>query len=82
MRGKNTLDVEILNISPHGIWIYVKGKEYALPFDEYPWFKDAKISEIGNVEFKHGHHLRWPALDIDLDLNSLENTASYPLIYK
>ncbi len=24
--GIDTLEVEVLNISPHGIWLYVKGK--------------------------------------------------------
>ncbi len=45
-RGKSTLEVEIQEISKHGIWLYAKGREYFLPFTEYPWFKGAKSSEI------------------------------------
>ena len=80
--GKNISEVEIQNISVHGIWLYVKGKEYFLPHDEYPWFRDAKISEIYNVTLFHDVHLHWPDLDVDLELESLEHPEKYPLIYK
>lgn len=81
-RGKNTSEVEVLNISSRGIWLYVRGREYSLPFEEYPWFQEAKIADIERIELHHGHLLRWPALDIDLDLDSLENPENYPLTYK
>jgi hypothetical protein len=80
--GKNILEVEVLNISKHGIWIYVKGKEYFLPYKEYPWFKETKVSEIYNVELIHGFHLYWPDLDVDLELESLEHPEKYPLVYR
>lgn len=80
--GKNILEVEVLNISKHGIWLYVKGKEYFLPYQEYPWFKEAKVSEIYNLELLHGFHLYWPDLDVDLELESLEHPEKYPLVYK
>ncbi|MBI4370117.1 MAG: DUF2442 domain-containing protein [Elusimicrobia bacterium] len=81
-RGKSTSGVEILNVSSHGLWIYVQGKEYALPFEEFPWFKEAKISDIERVEIIQNQHLYWPKLDIDLDLDSLENPEKYPLQYR
>lgn len=64
--GKNISDVEVQNISIHGIWLYVNGKEYFLPYKEYPWFKDAKVSAICNLELLHSSHLYWPDLDVDL----------------
>jgi len=79
--GKNISEIEIQNISAHGIWLFVKGKEYFLPHNEYPWFKEAKISEIYNVELHHGMHLHWPDLDVDLELESLIHPEMYPLIY-
>lgn len=81
-RGRSTSKAEIVNISGFGIWLHVEGKEYFLPYEEYPWFRDAKIKEILNVQFIHGSHLRWPDLDIDLEIDSLENPEKYPLIYK
>lgn len=80
--GKNILKPEITNISEHGFWIYLKGREYFLPFNEYPWFKDAKISSITDVVLLHGHHLYWPKLDVDLNTEILEHPEKYPLTYK
>ncbi len=80
--GKNISEVEIENISINGIWLYVSGKEYFLPYEEYPWFKDAKVAEIYNLELLPGGHLHWPDLDIDLELESLKNPGKYPLVYK
>jgi len=80
--GKNISEVEVQNISSHGIWLYAVGKEYFLPFNNYPWFKNAKINDIYDVELLHEHHLHWPALDVDLELESLETPEKYPLTYK
>ncbi len=80
--GIDTSEVEVTNISSHGIWIYIRGKEYFLPFDEFPWFKNATISQIQNLQFIDGRHLRWPEIDVDLELDSLKNPGDYPLIYK
>ena len=81
-RGKNTSKIEVSSISLHGIWLYVKEKEYFLSYKEYPWFKDAKIKEIHNVQLLHESHLHWPELDVDLELDSLENPEKYPLIFR
>lgn len=82
MHGKNISEVEIQNISSHGIWLYVQGKEFFLPFGEYPWFKNATIADIHFVELLGPHHLHWPALDVDIELESLEQPEKYPLVYK
>jgi len=80
--GIDTLEVEVLNISPHGIWLYVKGKEYFLSYQDDPWFKESKVTDIYEVELLHDTHLRWPQLDIDLEIESLDNPGKYPLKYK
>jgi len=80
--GTGTSKVEVTNISIHGLWIYVKGKEYFLSYEDYPWFADAKINDVLNVELHNGFHLFWPKLDIDLELASLENPEKYPLVYE
>lgn len=72
-------DVEVLNISERGIWIYVGGKEYFLGTENYPWFRNATIAEICSLEILHGRHLHWPDLDVDLELDCLENPDKYPL---
>ena len=79
--GANISDVDISLVTAKGFWVFVQSKEYFLAFDEYPWFRDARIAEIMNVELKNQHHLRWEDLDIDIELDSLENPERYPLCF-
>ena len=80
--GKNTLEVEVTNISMHGFWLLLGEKEFFLPFNEFPWFKNARISEISDVSLLNDQHLYWEKLDIDLTLNMIQNPENYPLISK
>ncbi|OIO09208.1 MAG: integron cassette protein [Elusimicrobia bacterium CG1_02_63_36] len=76
---KGTSQAEILDISPRGVWLFAQGKEYFLPYGEFPWFADAKVSSVYNVQLLHGHHLHWPDLDVDLDIESLSDPKQFPL---
>ena len=80
--GTNTSKIEVTNISNHGLWIFVNENEYFLSFEDYPWFTEAKISDILDVKLLHKKHLFWEKLDVDLELDSLKNPEKYPLIYK
>ena len=79
--GEST-SVSVENITPLGVWLYVKQKEYFLDYNNYPYFKNQTISSIMNVQLLHGFHLYWPDLDIDLELDNLENPEKYPLKFK
>jgi hypothetical protein len=70
----------VANISAHGIWVFVGGVEYFLAYDKFPWFREARVSEILEVELLHGFHLYWPKLDVDLELASLEDPDQFPLV--
>jgi len=65
-----------------GFWLKAGEKEYFLPYDQYPWFKNARIDELFDVQLLHQSHLYWPKLDVDLEIISLENPEKYPLIYQ
>lgn len=80
--GTGTSAVEVLQVSSSGVWLYVKGKEYFLPYDEFPWFRNARLSQLHRVRLLCGRHLRWDALDVDLDLESFEDLDRYPLKYR
>lgn len=80
--GERTSALEVTNISQHGFWILLNGTEYFLPFEKFPWFREAKIGEILNVELHHERHLHWPNLDVDLSLDIIQNPDRYPLISK
>jgi len=58
-RGTDSSEVEISNIGRLGIWICVQDAEYFMDYEEFPWFKDARVKEILDVELLHGHHLHW-----------------------
>lgn len=81
-RGTSTFAVEVSHIDNLGFWLCIEDKEYFLSFEEYPWFKEAKVKDITNVKLLHGFHLNWPQLDVDLEIDSLGNPLKYPLIYK
>jgi hypothetical protein len=71
--------VSIENITPHGIWLFIKEKEYFLSYQDYPYFKDQTFNSIQNVQLLHDYHLYWPEFDVDLEIDNLENPANYPL---
>ena len=78
--GKPTSDVEVTHVSPHGIWLLLGARELFIAFTEFPWFRDASIAQIMHVEWPSPNHLYWPALDIDLAVDSLTHPEAYPLI--
>ena len=39
--GLNTLDVEVTNVSRHGIWMLVRDRELFMSYEDFPWFKEA-----------------------------------------
>jgi hypothetical protein len=73
------ISVSVENITPLGIWLFVKEKEYFLSYKDYPYFKDQTLSSIQNVQLLHGFHLYWPDLDVDLEIDNLETPEKYPL---
>ncbi len=80
--GKSTSDAEVTHISQHGFWLLLSDREMFLPYETFPWFKNARVSEILNVEWPQPHHLYWPDLDIDLAVESIEHPEQYPLVSK
>jgi len=74
--------VSVENITPFGIWLFVKGREYFLSYKDYPYFRDQTLKSIQIVQLLHGYHLYWPELDVDLEIDNLENPEKYPLKWK
>lgn len=80
--GKRTSDVEITNVSKHGFWLLIKDTERFIPFDQFPWFRDAPIGHLLNVELPSPHHLHWPDLDVDIAVESIDHPDRFPLVSK
>ncbi len=80
--GKHISDAEVTHISGNGIWILVHGSEHFLSYDDNPWFKEACVGHVLNLILESPTHLRWPDLDIDLELDSITQPHLYPLVYR
>ncbi len=80
--GTGTSHVEVANISPQGFWLFLGDREVFLPFREFPWFADAPVSKILNVQRPQEDHLYWPDLDVDLSVESIEHPERFPLRYR
>lgn len=73
-------DVAVLGVTPHALWLLVNGREHMLDHARFPWFRDAPLRDVFEVELSFGTHLRWPKLDVDLDVDSLEHPERFPLV--
>lgn len=73
-------DIEVLAVTPHGLWLSALGEEHLLRYDEHPWFRDEPVSKLFNVRLLHGCHLWWPDCDVDLHLDSLAHPEHFPLV--
>ena len=78
--GQDTLAVEVTNVSKHGFWLLLGGEELFVPFAMFPSFRDAPIGKLTEVELPSPHHLCWPALDVDLVVDSIRYPEQFPLI--
>ena len=75
----NTSRAEVTSISRRGVEIRVDGESNFLSFETFPWFVDAPVSEVFEVEMAGPGHLHWPALDIDIDVESIDHPERFPL---
>jgi hypothetical protein len=74
--------VEVSNLSALGFWLLLGDRELFVPFREFPWFADATVSKILNVQRPQEDHLFWPDLDVDLSVESIEHPERFPLMYR
>ncbi len=71
--------VEVTHVSQHGVWLLAGDRDLFMPYDDFPWFKEAPIGKILNVEEPTPGHFDWPNLDVDLDVESIEHPERFPL---
>jgi hypothetical protein len=76
--GKN-VSVEITHISSSGIWLLAGDRELFMAYEDFPWFKDASVGKILNVEESYPEHFYWPDLDVDLTVEIIEHPERFPL---
>jgi len=76
------LAAEVTNVSKHCLWLLLGDEELVVPFSQFPWFKSATIEQLSNVERPTENHLYWPAIDIDLSVESIRKPERFPLVSK
>jgi len=74
------LEAEVTNIWMHCFWLLLGDEELAVPFSDFPWFKQATIEQISNVQRPTVDHLYWPQLDVDLSIESIRKPERFPLV--
>jgi hypothetical protein len=79
--GIATSQCEVTNISRLGFWVLIDDREYFVPFADYPAFQTASVKQIYGIERSASDQLYWPALDVDIDLRSLEYPEAFPLAF-
>jgi hypothetical protein len=80
LHGKNTLKVEVTNISAHGLWLLAHNNERFMSYEDFPWFKDQPVKSIVNVEDQSPDHFYWPDIDVDVTMKMIEHPEDFPLI--
>jgi hypothetical protein len=73
---------EVTDITSAGFWLLVDDREYFVPFDDYPVFRDATVAQIYAVQRLGTDQFYWPELDIDIELGALDKPEAYPLQFK
>lgn len=77
-----TPPVGVTMINARGILLFVGGKEYYLSYDRYPWFRNAKVSDVLDVTMPNEDSLRWDAIDVDLEIDSIIHPERYPITFR
>ena len=80
MHGSAILAPEVTHVSKHGLWLLLADEEVLLPFEKFPWFRQATIDQLSHVEAPTPEHLYWPELDIDLSIESIRHPEAFPLV--
>ena len=82
MHGNVTSAPEVTHVSRHGLWLLLGDEELLLPFEKFPWFRNATIEQLAQVEWPAPDHLHWPQLDIDLAVEAIRDPEAFPLVSK
>ena len=78
--GTSTSAPEVTSISDRGFRLRLGDEDLFVSYTEFPWFAGAPATKIRQVERPSADHLYWPALDIDLSIQSIRRPQDFPLV--
>lgn len=67
-------------ITDAGFTVRIDGRDLFVSFAHFPWFRRARVSDLFQVERTAAGNLRWPAIDVDLCVRSIEHPEEFPLV--
>jgi hypothetical protein len=76
----DTRSARVTAITETGFTVAVEGRELFVSFDHFPWFRHARVSDLLQVELAGPDHLRWPTIDADVHVRSIEHPEEFPLV--
>jgi hypothetical protein len=82
MPGTITSPVEVVQLTPQGVWLAYHDQEFFLDHDQFPWFRDATASQVFNVQEISPAHFYWSDIDVDLDVERIQHPERFPLVAK
>ena len=82
MLGTIISAAEVTHVSTHGFWLLIADEELLVPFEQFPWFRNATIEKLSEVQLPTAGHLYWPQLDMDLSVESVPQPSKFPLLSK
>lgn len=78
---KDTL-ASVLLMNDKGILLSVCGQVFFLPYSRVPWMRDASVNDVMNVRMCGRNAIERPALDVDIEIESLRHPERYPLVIR
>jgi hypothetical protein len=73
------LVAKVGGVSSRGFWLEMGEVRRFLAFTRHPWFRGARRADLKKVNRPSADHLYWPALDVDLSVESLDHPERFPL---
>ena len=80
--GRNILGSEVTAVGRDGFWLICHDREYFVPFNNYPAFRQATVQEIFAMEEIAPGQIRWESLDADIELEALAHPERFPQKFK
>ena len=80
MPGGDSSGVELGDVTLYHFVLHVDGRRLRVSYYDFPCFREATTAELAAVRRPSPDRLRWPLLDVDLSLDSIEHPGRYPLV--
>jgi hypothetical protein len=77
-QGDRASDIEVSNISTHGFWMKIRGREHFMSYEDFPCFKGQAAGAIEHVVEVSQGNFRWPDINIDLTQAAIELPEPIP----